>query len=306
VNDHSQALKVSNLQVSIGGLSKKAYVCRGIDFAVNSGKALAILGESGSGKTSLILAIAGLLPTPPFCIEAGDIELEKGASSSRPALIMQDPSAALNPVLTVESHFAETLRLPRGGAEARACELMSLAGILDPASKVNRYPWQLSGGEQQRVAIALALALNPSVMLADEPTSSLDVTVQKRILALFHELKRKKRLALVIITHELGVAAEVADDMAVMYAGWFLEYGPKAEVLSNPLHPYTQGLVRAFLSLENPEERLRSIAGAPPNLFELSGLCPFLDRCEAKAGDCFKSAPPLRGENAHWARCHLL
>ena len=306
MNSAHYALAVQNLWVAIQGLSRKAYVCREINFEVEFGRALAILGESGSGKTSLILALTGLLPSPPFCIERGEIEFAKSTGQSSSALIMQDPSVALNPVLKMSDHFAETLRLQKTKSNSIACELMSLAGILDPEAKLNRYPWQLSGGERQRVVIALALALKPSVIFADEPTSSLDVTVQKRILSLFGTLKQKEKLAIVLITHELGVAAEISDWIAIMYASWFLEYGPKSKVLSNPLHPYTQGLINAFKSLEDPKKLPKSISGAPPNLFELKDLCPFLKRCEMKVDGCLKTPPPKRGGDEHWARCHLV
>lgn len=306
MNSDSFALKVDNLWVSIGGRTKKAYVCREIEFEVRFARALAILGESGSGKTSLILTLADLLPSPPFCVEQGKIEFAETEHLSKSALIMQGPSVALNPVLKISDHFAETLRLPKAKANDIACELMSLAGILDPEAKLERYSWQLSGGEKQRVVIALALALSPSVIFADEPTSSLDVTVQKRILSLFRTLKKTKRLAIVLITHELGVAAEIADDIAVMYASWVLEYGPKSKVLSSPLQPYTRGLVNAFKSLQDPNTPPKSISGAPPNLFELKELCPFLARCEVKIDDCKKAPPPKGGNKDHWARCHLL
>lgn len=306
MNSDDFALKVDNLWVSIEGRTKKAYVCRDVELKVGFAKALAILGESGSGKTSLMLALTNLLPSPPFCIEQGKIEFAQQKHPVKYALIMQDPSVALNPVLKVSDHFAETLKLPKRRANKIACELMASAGILDPETKLERYSWQLSGGERQRVVIALALALSPSVIFADEPTSSLDVTVQKRILSLFRTLKNEKKLAIVLITHELGVAAEIADDIAVMYASWILEYGPKSKVLSNPLQPYTRGLVDAFKSLQDPNMPPKSIYGVPPNLFELKELCPFLERCQFKIDECTKTPPPKGGDKDHWARCHLL
>ena len=280
----------------------------GVDFAVSPGETLAILGESGSGKSVTAQAVMGLIE-PPGVVTAGAVhfrgadllaagpEERRRARGEGIAMVFQDPLSALNPVYSVGFQVAEMFRvhrgLPRREARRRAVELLERVRIPSAAERVGDYPHQFSGGMRQRVMIAMALALDPDVLIADEPTTALDVTVQAQILELLAALQAETGMGLVLITHDLGVAAEVADRVAVMYAGRVVETGPAAEVLVAPRHPYTEGLLASVPRGAGRERRLEPIRGAPPSLSRIPPGCPFHPRCPYAVEQCAGAVPPL-------------
>jgi len=308
-----------------------------VSFTLGEGETLGIVGESGSGKTMLALALMGL--EPPGARRSGEAWLRvhsrngegptAGAAASTNliaaadaqmralrgreiAMIFQEPMTALNPVMRVGAQIEEAIRvheprLARGEIQRRAMEAIERAVIPEPERRARQYPHQLSGGLRQRAMIAMALAGGPRVLIADEPTTALDVTVQKQILELLETLRRELRLSLLFITHDLGVVAQIADRVAVMYAGRIVEEGPAGEVLRQPRHPYTEGLLRAAPRLER--EKLASIPGAVPSLDALPPGCAFAPRCERRVPECDARVPELihaggAAEN-HRARCIL-
>ena len=295
---------------------------RGASLTATGGRTLALVGESGCGKSSLALAIARLLPPGTEAagsVRVGDLDLmalsgdeAREARGRIVAYVPQDAMAALNPVHPVGRQIAEVLAFRSGASrsEARtgACELLASVGMNDPDRVARRYPHELSGGMRQRVMIALALAGRPQVLIADEPTTALDVTVQAGILALVRELQAEHETTLVWITHDIGVVAEIADDVAVMYGGRIVEHGPAADVFERPAHPYTRALVSGPREsrLAEPRARFSALPGSPPH-GELPPGCPFHPRCEFARDDCRTRMPEwthVRGE--HWGACHLL
>ena len=307
-----------------------------VSFALGEGETLGIVGESGSGKTMLALALMRL--EPPGARRRGEAWLQRGsrngdgpaASAQRTdlataadaemravrgreiAMIFQEPMTALNPVMRVGAQIEEAIRvheprLARGEVRRRAQEAIQRAAIPEPERRARQYPHQLSGGLRQRAMIAMALAAGPRVLIADEPTTALDVTVQKQILDLLETLRRDLRLSLLFITHDLGVVAQIADRVAVMYAGRIVEEGPAGEVLRHPRHPYTEGLLRAAPRLER--EKLVSIPGAVPSLDALPPGCAFAPRCERRLPECDARVPELihasGAADNHRARCIL-
>ena len=307
-----------------------------VSFTLGEGETLGIVGESGSGKTMLALALMRL--EPPGARRSGEAWLQSGsrngdgpaASAQRTdlataadaemravrgreiALIFQEPMTALNPVMRVGAQIEEAIRvheprLARGEVRRRAQEAIQRAAIPEPERRARQYPHQLSGGLRQRAMIAMALAAGPRVLIADEPTTALDVTVQKQILDLLETLRRDLRLSLLFITHDLGVVAQIADRVAVMYAGRIVEEGPAGEVLRHPRHPYTEGLLRAAPRLER--EKLVSIPGAVPSLDALPPGCAFAPRCERRLPECDARVPELihasGAADNHRARCIL-
>jgi oligopeptide transport system ATP-binding protein len=302
------ALEVQGLSVDIHTPEGSVHVVRDVGFAVRSGETLALLGESGCGKSMTAQAIAGLLD--PIAEVVGGQVVVDGADVLRMsrqqrrkiagpglAVVFQDALTALNPVFTVGSQLAEPFRihqkLSRRAAKERAVELMERVGIPEPRSRVNAYPHQFSGGMRQRLLIAMAVALSPSVLLADEPTTALDVTVQAQIMELLAELRAETRMALVLITHDLAVVAEQADEVAVMYAGSIVETGPVAEVFADPRHPYTRGLLDSVPADAGRGARLRSIEGSPPQLAAIPSGCAFRTRCPMARDLCATDPPPL-------------
>jgi peptide/nickel transport system ATP-binding protein len=306
-----------------------------VSFALAAGETLGIVGESGSGKTMLSLALMGLAP-PGARIKgeallrlrstnggAGEPRTENLITASPPqiralrgreiAMIFQEPMTALNPVMRIGAQIAEAIRVHElrvGAAEVRARVLhaLELAAVPEPPRRADQYPHQLSGGLRQRVMIAMALAPGPGVLIADEPTTALDVTVQKQILELLQKLRRELQLSLLFITHDLGVVAQIADRVAVMYAGRIVEEGPVAEVLHHPRHPYTEGLLRAAPRLDAAQ--LVPIPGTVPSLDALPPGCAFAPRCPKHILECDVAMPALlaangSGEN-HRARCILI
>ncbi len=325
----SFALRVRGLVTTFATDEGEVRAVDGVSLDLEAGRTLGLVGESGCGKSVTALSIMGLLPAPSAFVEEGAIELatsagirelvglDEGALSRlrgrELAMIFQDPMSSLNPMMTIGAQLEEGLlahparaggRLDRGGARARAIALLRKVGIPAPEERVDAYPHQLSGGMRQRVMIAMAIACEPRVLVADEPTTALDVTIQAQVLALLRALRDELGMALLLITHDLAVVAEVADEVAVMYAGQIVERGPTRRVLEEPLHPYTRGLVRsipsrAFARPLTSEERRRlrlpTIPGTVPPLGRWPDGCRFADRCAFATPRCREEAPRLAG-----------
>jgi oligopeptide transport system ATP-binding protein len=287
----------------------------GVSFAVERGRTLAIVGESGCGKSVTALSIMGLIPRPPAEIAGGEVlfrgrdltaldeEALEDVRGREIAMIFQDPMTSLNPTLTIGTQVTEVLRrhLGRSRREARdrAVELLDEVGIPSPATRLDDYPHRLSGGMRQRVMIAMAIACNPALLIADEPTTALDVTVQAQVLDLLDELRQEHEMAMIIITHDMGVVAEVADDVLVMYAGQVVEQADVEELFDHPEHPYTEALLGALPQLEDVgvrERRLTAIPGRPPDLIDPPAVCRFAARCPYASLDdaCVHRMPELR------------
>ena len=286
----------------------------GVSFSIAPGETLAVVGESGCGKSVTAQSILRLLPSPPARVVEGSIRFEgqdllalddaamRDIRGNRIAMIFQEPMTSLNPVLTVGYQIAESLvrhqAMGRADAEARAVEMLALVGIAEPARRVRDYPHQLSGGMRQRVMIAMALACNPRLLIADEPTTALDVTIQAQILDLMRDLKSKVGAAIMLITHDLGVVAEMAERVVVMYAGRKVEEAPVEELFARPLHPYTRGLLGSMPRLGasaqgDTPERLSEIAGVVPSLRDAIPGCAFAPRCALATERCRASVPAL-------------
>jgi oligopeptide/dipeptide ABC transporter ATP-binding protein len=303
----------------------RAGVVRAVDdvsWDVAEGETVALVGESGCGKSVSALSIMRLVPGPAGRIVGGQI-LFKGRDLLRLgeedmrrvrgreiAMIFQEPMTSLNPVLTIGRQLTEGLEihlgLAPGEARRRAVDLLAMVGIPDPERRLAQYPHQFSGGMRQRMMIAMALACDPALILADEPTTALDVTIQAQILELLKDLARRLRVAMLIITHNLGVVARYADRVNVMYAGKIVEQGTARELYRNPRHPYTLGLLQSVPRLDQPRrERLRPIEGQPPDLTRLPGGCAFTARCEFRVARCPVDRPPLRpiDANGHVTAC---
>ncbi len=292
----------------------------GVSFAVGQGQTLGLVGESGCGKSVSAFSIMRLVPDPPGRIEAGQILLrgrdllaldEEEMSRVRGddiAMIFQEPMTSLNPVLTCGFQIAEAVvlhqQVPMQEARARAVEMLQLVGIPAPEQRIDEYPHQLSGGMRQRVMIAMALSCNPDVLIADEPTTALDVTIQAQILALLESLQESLQMAIVMITHDLGVIAETADQVAVMYAGQIVEYAETQSLFARPRHPYTRGLLRSIPRLDDEQERLDIIPGVVPDARAFPPGCRFAPRCPLADDHCRAEAPSLEEiEPGHWANC---
>ena len=318
-------LEVENLQVHFRTPTGINRAVDGVSFHVDPGETLAIVGESGCGKSVTSMSMMRLIPEPPGKI-AVSIRLEgrdilalsdremRALRGNDISMIFQEPMTSLNPVLTVGRQIGETLRLHQGldqaQAEARAVEMLTLVGIPEPARRVREYPHQLSGGMRQRVMIAMALACNPKLLIADEPTTALDVTIQAQILKLMLELKQRVGAAIILITHDLGVVAEVAERVMVMYAGRKVEEAPVKELFRSPRHPYTQGLLGALpklgSSLSGETRRLAEIPGQVPDLKQRIEGCVFAGRCALATDLCRQYAPGLEQKAPHHiAACHF-
>ena len=316
----SALLEVSNLTTVFDTPRGPVAAVDDVSFAIEAGETLGLVGESGSGKSVTALSIMRLVQAPGR-VARGRIVFngqdlltldEKAMRSVRGAgiaLIFQEPMTALNPVFRVGDQIAETLlvhrRATRREAKAKAIELLRAVRIPDPASRVNDYPHQLSGGMRQRVLIAISLACQPSLVIADEPTTALDVTIQAEILDLLREMKRAMNLSLLLITHDLGVIAETADRVAVMYAGRIVEMAPVRAIFRNPAHPYTRGLLTSMPG-GSPGQRLRAIDGSVPLLGSLPPGCSFNPRCPDRFEPCTAAPPPdYPAGSAQTAKCYL-
>ena len=313
-------LEVEDLQVEFRTRDGVAQVLNGVSFHVDAGETLALLGESGSGKSVTAQAIMGILDMPPAAIRSGRIlyqgrdllllspDERRELRGTGIAMVFQDALSALNPVFPVGWQIAEALRVRQGmsraAANQRAVELMQRVKIPGAESRLQDYPHQFSGGMRQRVMIAMALALNPKVLIADEPTTALDVTVQAQIMDLLMELKDQLGMALILITHDLGVVASVADRIAVMYAGRIVEEAGVFDLYRQPAHPYTRALLES-VPRQRDGQPLKSIRGLPPNLLHIPPGCPFHPRCPAELPVCREVLPPqvaLSGERC--SACH--
>ncbi|MGV9882635.1 ABC transporter ATP-binding protein [Streptomyces sp. NPDC003006] len=302
-------LEVRGLHVEFRTRDGLAKAVNGVDYAVSAGETLAVLGESGSGKSVTAQAIMGILDTPPGRITAGEIlfqdrDLLKLKEDERRkvrgagmAMVFQDALSSLNPVLSVGEQLGEMYVVHRGmsrkDAKARAIELMDRVRIPAARERVGQYPHQFSGGMRQRIMIAMAMALEPSLIIADEPTTALDVTVQAQVMDLLAELQRELNMGLILITHDLGVVADVADTIAVMYAGRIVEKAPVHELYRAPAHPYTRGLLESIPRLDQKGQALYAIKGLPPNLMHIPPGCPFHPRCPLAQDVCVTEDPPL-------------
>ena len=299
-------LAIDHLEVAFDTRGGTVEAVRGVSLAVGRGETLGLVGESGSGKSVTAQALMGLID-PPGRILAGDIRWEGESMTRHPrrwaklrgseiAMVFQDPMTSLNPLMTVGDQIVETLRyhkrLSGRAARRRAAELLGHVGIGTPERRLDQLPHEFSGGMRQRVMIAMALACEPKLLIADEPTTALDVTVQAQIVDLLNDLQAELGLAIILITHDLGVVAGLCRDVAVMYAGRIVETGPIDALFAAPAHPYTQGLLRSTPTLEASERRLVAIPGAPPRLIEPPQGCAFLARCPIGEESC-RRLPPL-------------
>lgn len=314
-------LEVRNLSVSY--LSEEGALLNAaedVSFQLNQGKSLGIVGESGCGKTTVMMALLRLLPDAGRIIQ-GQVILEgedllryseaemSAVRWSKISIVFQGAMNALNPVRTIESQIAETLRIhdvekTKQRERERAGELLEMVGI--PPERGRQYPHQYSGGMRQRAVIAMALACNPRVIIADEPTTALDVMIQAQILKLLVRLQRELNLALIVVTHDLGVVAEICDNVLVMYGGRVAETGTGDAIFNDPQHPYTQRLLQAFPDIENPHAEMVSIPGIPPRLDDLPPGCRFAPRCYVCGDRCHKEMPPMiEYKPGHLFACHL-
>ena len=302
-------LAVRNLRTEFSGDDGTFAAVEDVSFDLEAGEVIGIVGESGSGKSVTALSILGLIPDPPGRITRGSIAFDGeellGLSERRMrrirgadiAMIFQEPMTSLNPVFTIGDQIVETIRfherLGRRAARERAAEMLDRVGIALPAQRLDEYPHQLSGGMRQRAMIAIALSCNPRLLLADEPTTALDVTIQAQILDLLRELQEELGMAVVLITHDLGVVAQHVDRVMVMYAGRVVEEAPVLDAFARPSHPYTQGLLRSIPSLDDERERLDAIPGMVPSPFAPPPGCPFAPRCIHARDVCATVQPPL-------------
>ncbi|MET8560343.1 ABC transporter ATP-binding protein [Streptomyces flaveolus] len=319
-------LDVRDLHVEFHTRDGVAHAVNGVGYAVDAGETLAVLGESGSGKSVTAQAVMGILDMPPGRITRGRILFQgrdlltlKGEERRRirgtgMAMIFQDALSALNPVMTVGDQLGEMFVVHRGtsrrDARTRAVELMERVRIPAAAQRVRDYPHQFSGGMRQRIMIAMALALEPALIIADEPTTALDVTVQAQVMDLLADLQHEYRMGLILITHDLGVVADVADRIAVMYAGRIVESAPVHDLYKAPAHPYTRGLLDSIPRLDHKGRQLYAIKGLPPNLTHIPPGCSFHPRCPMARDVCRTDEPPLyevsdqRGSACHfWREC---
>ncbi|WP_415951155.1 ABC transporter ATP-binding protein [Streptomyces sp. KLOTTS4A1] len=302
-------LEVKDLQVEFRTRDGVAKAVNGVTYSVDAGETLAVLGESGSGKSVTAQAVMGILDMPPGKITGGEIvfqgqdllklkeEERRKIRGAQMAMIFQDALSSLNPVLSVGAQLGEMFEVHRGmsrkDARAKAVELMDRVRIPAAKERVTQYPHQFSGGMRQRIMIAMALALEPALIIADEPTTALDVTVQAQVMELLAELQRELNMGLILITHDLGVVADVADRIAVMYAGRIIERAPVHDIYKAPAHPYTRGLLDSIPRLDQKGHELYAIKGLPPNLMAIPPGCPFNPRCPRAQDICRTDLPPL-------------
>ncbi len=315
-------LDVDDLTLHITTPLGPAPAVRGLSFSVERGECFCLVGESGCGKTITALSILGLLPMPPFRPPQGSIRFNgrellglegeemRRIRGKRMAMIFQEPMTALNPVMTIGRQIEEMLEvhldLSRDERKKRVVEVLAAAGIPEPEKRAASYPHELSGGLRQRAMIAMAISCAPELIIADEPTTALDVTIQARILRLLRRLQRERGMALLMITHNLGIVAQIGHRVGVMYAGKMVELATVERLFDSPLHPYTKGLLAALpYGLAKEQRRLTAIRGRVPGLHELGKGCPFFKRCPDKMEICAAEDPPLRKVGESDCACHL-
>ena len=316
--DKNVVLDVKNLHVHYVTDDATAKAVNGIDFQVKEGEALGLVGETGAGKTTTALSIMQLIPDPPGMIVDGEIYFEgknvilntakenQAMRGNGVAMIFQDPMTALNPVMTVGEQLSEVVlnheKVSKAEAKKRVIDLLEIVGV--KSDRYDDYPHQFSGGQKQRVVIAMSLLCNPKLLIADEPTTALDVTIQAQVLDIINQLREQYKMAMVLITHDLGVVAETCDNVAIMYAGQIVEAGTVREVYLNPKHPYTRGLFDSIPKLDDDSTELIPIEGAISNAADLPTGCYFHPRCRYCQDICKTQQPTVKGEG-HKFMCHF-
>jgi peptide/nickel transport system ATP-binding protein len=311
-------LEIKNLKMDFGKNAAALRAIDGISLSINAGETVSLVGESGCGKTVTALSIGRLVPSPPANYVSGEILLDGRDVLQMPqrelqkirggvvSYIFQEPGAALNPVFRVGNQIKESLKLhrPEKATDEEVIRLLKLVGIPAPESRIRNYPFEMSGGMQQRVMIAMALASEPKLLVADEPTTALDVTIQAQILDLLSGLKQRLGMAILLITHNLGIVGDMADRVAVMYAGQIVELAPTRELLRRPFHPYTRALMNSVPKLAGDADRLSAIPGNVPRIGNFPPGCRFFPRCPSARPECEKTAPEMvEVEPGRWARC---
>ena len=311
-------LEIKNLQLDFGAGADALRAVDGVSLTINAGETVCLVGESGCGKSVTALSIARLVPMPPARYPGGQILLNgrdvlqmdktelRAIRGGVVSYIFQEPSASLNPVFRIGNQIKESLQLhrPQVATDDEVIRLLKLVGIPAPESRIKDYPHQMSGGMQQRVMIAMALASEPKLLIADEPTTALDVTIQAQILELLQDLKARLGMSILLITHNLGIVGDIADRVAVMYAGQVVELAPALELLRRPLHPYTRALMNSVPKLGREQQRLEAIPGNVPQLGRFPAGCRFHPRCPKAQADCAQQAPELvEVETGRWVRC---
>jgi oligopeptide/dipeptide ABC transporter ATP-binding protein len=311
-------LEIKNLQIAFGSGDELLRAVDGVSFVLNEGETVCLVGESGCGKSVTALSIARLVPTPPAKYVGGEILLNgrdvlkmdknelRSIRGGVVSYVFQEPSASLNPVFRIGNQIKESLKLhkPEKATDAEVIRLLKLVGIPAPESRIRNYPFEMSGGMQQRVMIAMALASEPKLLVADEPTTALDVTIQAQILDLLRDLKQRLGMAILLITHNLGIVGDMADRVAVMYAGQIVELAPARELLRRPLHPYTRALMNSVPKLGSGETRLTAIPGNVPRIGNFPPGCRFAPRCPIAKPECSEKIPELlEVEPGRFVRC---
>jgi len=311
-------LEIQNLQIDFGRAPNALRAVDGLSLSLEPGKTLGLVGESGSGKSVTALSIARLLASPPAFYSGGRILLEgrdvlkmkaaelRGIRGGLVSYVFQEPGASLNPVFRIGNQIQEALKLhrPEAATEAEVVRLLKLVGIPAPEARARSYPHEMSGGMQQRAMIAMALAPHPKLLVADEPTTALDVTIQAQIIELLGRLRQQLGMAILLITHNLGIVGDVADQVAVMYAGQIVETAPARELLQRPLHPYTRALMNSVPGLDADADRLTAIPGAVPRLGAFPPGCRFAPRCPIAKAECSEKIPELlEVEPGRFVRC---
>ena len=314
----SALLEINNLKLDFGLGAEAARAVDGVSLTIGAGETLCLVGESGCGKSVTAQSIARLVPSPPANYVGGEILLNgcnvlkmtprelRDIRGGVVSYIFQEPGASLNPVFRVGAQIKESLKLhrPEKASDQEVIRLLKLVGIPAPESRLQNYPFEMSGGMQQRVMIAMALASEPRLLVADEPTTALDVTIQAQILDLLRDLKQRLGMAILLITHNLGIVGDIADRVAVMYAGQIVELAPAQEILRRPLHPYTRALMNSVPKLRGNVERLPAIPGNVPRIGNFPSGCRFAPRCPVARPECSAAAPELiEVEPRRWVRC---
>ena len=311
-------LEVKDLVVEYTSGDDVVHAVNGVSFSLERGKTLALVGETGAGKTTIAKTIMRILPDPPAKIRGGEIFLNgedllklsehdmRKDRGGKISMVFQDPMTALNPVMKIGEQIAEVIKvhnnITKKEAKERAAQMLEMVGIT--RERYNEYPHQFSGGMKQRVIIAIALACSPDLLLADEPTTALDVTIQAQVLEMMNDLRKKQNTSMIMITHDLGIVANVSDDVAIVYAGEIIEYGSKRAIFKKPTHPYTQGLFGAIPNLDQDTRRLANIEGMPPDPTHLPEGCRFHPRCPYATEACQNAAVPMYEiEPGHFVRC---